>query len=252
MALQTIEHMDLKTKTKKTLLAHIYSMDLNHDNKLPREEQLCQMLGVSRVTLRSALNELAAEGIILRRQGKGTFVNRTCMSMAAPLNPAMHFGDIIARSGYTPRSHVLGWQVFPATPKLAAGLEIPEATPCICIKKIFYADSRPCVYCEDIMPANIWGDTSIPDSEESLFHLIYERSGRKVAWDKMELQVCNSNSLPDLHLFGERPLLVLKSLIYDTENVPLFFASEYIDTELLTLSQIRQREFPYDTSNESD
>lgn len=247
MALQTIDHMDLKTKTKQTLLEHIRSMDLRQDNKLPREEQLCQMLGVSRVTLRSALNELAAEGVILRRQGKGTFVNRTCVGMTAPLNPAMHFGDIIKRSGYMPRVETIGWQLFPATPELAAGLGIPEAASCISVKRMFYADERPCVYCDDILPAAIWGDTSMPKSEDSLFQLIYERCGRKAAWDKMELKVCTSDSLPELQLFGDRPLLVLNSLIYDTENVPLFFASEYIDTEILTLSQIRQRELEYIT-----
>lgn len=246
MALQAIDRIDLKTKTKQTLLEHIHSMDLSQGNKLPREEQLCQMLGVSRVTLRSALNELATEGVILRKQGKGTFVNRTCIGMAAPINPAMHFGDIIARSGYTPHSQMLGWQVFPATPEIARALDIPEAMSCIRAKKIFYADTHPCVYCEDILPAVIWGDAPMPNSEDSLFQLIYARCGRKVSWDKMELEVCTSDALPDLHLFGEhRPLLVMNSVIYDTDNVPLFFASEYIDTRLLTLSQIRQREFCY-------
>ncbi len=247
MALQTIEHTDLKTKTKQALLTHIQSMNLNDNNKLPREDQLCQMLGVSRVTLRSALNELAAEGIILRRQGRGTFVNRTCVNIKAPLNPAMHFGDIIARSGYTPHVHTVGWKIFPATPEIASGLEIPEATSCMCLKRMFYADSRPCVFCEDILPLAVWGNTSVPDSEDSLFQLIYERCGRKASWDKTELHVCTSDSNPDLHLFGERPLLRLNSLIYDTEDSPLFFASEYIDTELLTLSQIRQRELEFIT-----
>lgn len=245
MALQTINHIDRKTRTKQTLLAHIRSMDLTQNNKLPREEQLCQMLGVSRVTLRSALDELVAEGIILRRQGKGTFVNRICIGMTAPLNPAMHLGDIIKRSGYTPHIETIGWQLFPATPELAEALGIPEASSCISFKRMFYADSQPCAYCDDILPAEIWGDISMPNNEDSLFQLIYERCGRKAAWDKMELQVCTSDSRPELHVFGPRPLLILNTLIYDTENAPLFFAAEYIDTQILTLSQIRQRELEY-------
>ena len=54
-----------------------------------------------------------------------------------------------------------------------------------------------------------------------------------------------SDDLRDLSPFGSRPLLLLKSLTYDKDDIPLFFASEYIDTQLLTLSQIRQREFVY-------
>lgn len=248
MAPQMIQREDLKTQTKRALMQYIHTLDLERDNKLPREEQLCELIGVSRVTLRSALNELASEGVVLRRQGKGTFVNRTCMSMTATLNPAMHFGDIIARSGYTPHIHMTGWEIFPANDEIAAGLQIKPSTACICAKKIFYADDRPCVYCEDILPAALWGDAPMPDGEDSLFQLIYERSGRKVSWDKVELHVCMSDDLRDLSPFGSRPLLLLKSLTYDKDDAPLFFASEYIDTQLLTLSQIRQREFFYDSS----
>ena len=248
MAPQMIQREDLKTQTKRALMQYIHTLDLERDNKLPREEQLCELIGVSRVTLRSALNELASEGVVLRRQGKGTFVNRTCMSMTATLNPAMHFGDIIARSGYTPHIHMTGWEIFPASDEIAAGLQIQPSTTCICAKKIFYADDRPCVYCEDILPAALWGDAPMPDGEDSLFQLIYERSGRKVSWDKVELHVCMSDDLRDLSPFGSRPLLLLKSLTYDKDDAPLFFASEYIDTQLLTLSQIRQREFFYDSS----
>ncbi len=243
--MQMIQREDLKTQAKRALMQYIRTLDLEPDNKLPREEQLCTLIGVSRVTLRSALNELASEGVVLRRQGKGTFVNRTCMNMKATLNPAMHFGDIIACSGYTPNVRMVGWEVFPADEEIAAGLQIEPSTACIRAKKIFYADDRPCVYCEDILPASLWGDAPVPEGEPSLFQLIYERSGRKVAWDKVELHVCMSDDLRDLSPFGSRPMLLLKSLTYDKDDIPLFFASEYIDTQLLTLSQIRQREFVY-------
>ena len=38
----------------------------------------------------------------------------------------------------------------------------------------------------------------------------------------------------------------MKSLIFDNEDQPMFYAWEYIDTDLLSLSQIRRREFTYD------
>lgn len=53
----------------------IGEMDLSRGTKLPREEELARILGVSRTTVRQALNDLAADGIVLRRQGRGTFVN---------------------------------------------------------------------------------------------------------------------------------------------------------------------------------
>lgn len=245
MAPQMIQRTDLKTQTKRAIRTYINTMDLAHDNKLPREEQLCEIIGVSRVTLRSALNELESEGVILRRQGKGTFVNRTGLGIKATFNPAMHFGDVIANSGYTPHVRLLGWRHEPADEHAAEAFNIPAGTPCIRMRKMFYADQRPCVYCEDLFPAALWGETPLPDTAASVFQLLYDRTGRQVAWDKVELDVCSSESKPDLHQFGKQPLLLLKSLTYDSDDQPLFFAWEYIDTELLTLSQIRRREFPY-------
>lgn len=236
---------DLKTQAKRTLLKYINTMDLKQNNKLPREEQLAEMIGVSRITLRSALNELSNDGIILRRQGKGTFVNRTCMNMKATINPAMHFGDIISKSGYTPHVKMVGWELFPADDEIANLLEISPAQTCIRVKKIFYADDCPCTYCEDILPESLLGRTPVPENEQSLFQIIYDRSGKKACWDKVEMHVCMSDDKRDLNVFGSRPLLVLKSIIYDKNDSPLFLAYEYIDTQILTLSQIRQREFSY-------
>lgn len=75
----------LADQTRRALEAIIGEMDLAASNKLPREEQLAQRLGVSRTTVRQALNDLAADGVVLRRQGKGTFVNVEAMGVRAPL-----------------------------------------------------------------------------------------------------------------------------------------------------------------------
>ena len=50
------------------------SQGLFADGALPGEEALCERFGVSRVTVRRALADLAAQGLVERRHGKGTFV----------------------------------------------------------------------------------------------------------------------------------------------------------------------------------
>lgn len=56
-------------------------------DRLPSEAQLCAQLGVSRITVRSAIGQLAALGLVQSQQGKGTFVCSPSMSVSIPLLP---------------------------------------------------------------------------------------------------------------------------------------------------------------------
>lgn len=69
------EGQPLSQKVREQIQEYIQNMDLTESRKLPREDALAQMFQVSRITVRKALDDLAAEGRIFRRQGKGTFVN---------------------------------------------------------------------------------------------------------------------------------------------------------------------------------
>ena len=70
MGTHKLNTMSLSEQAKKEVLKYIDEMDLKKENKLPREERLAEMIGVSRITIRQALNALASEGIIFRRQGR--------------------------------------------------------------------------------------------------------------------------------------------------------------------------------------
>ena len=63
------QESSLKQQVKKKLMEYIQSMDLEKGNRLPSEEKLSTMFGVSRVTIRSALKELEMEGRIFSRHG---------------------------------------------------------------------------------------------------------------------------------------------------------------------------------------
>ncbi len=60
----------MKIQLQEQIAAHIYAAG----DRLPAETELCEKYGVSRVTLRRAMDELVAEGVLERKQGKGTFV----------------------------------------------------------------------------------------------------------------------------------------------------------------------------------
>ncbi len=97
-----VKNRSLSEEVKANIIKYIKTMDLRKNNKLPNEDLLANLFGVSRITIRSALNELSSEGLVFRQQGRGgTFVNVEALQMKVTLNPAVEFEDMIRNSGYS-------------------------------------------------------------------------------------------------------------------------------------------------------
>ncbi len=243
-----IKRIDLKTQAKVKIQEYIASLDLSKSNKLPREEEFCRIIGVSRITLRSALNELEMEGLVHRRQGKGTFVNITRRNMKLSFSPVGHFGDVISAAGYRPRIEQLGLELICADERLAAALEIEPGQELVRDRKYFLADNEVCAYCEDFFPRSLIGDITVEELNAgglSVFHYLYEITGRKVLWDKVDISAVDSSAKKELGVFGDKALLYLHGVNYDEQDKPLVLVDEYVDTGILTFSQIRQRIINY-------
>ncbi|MHC1750767.1 MAG: GntR family transcriptional regulator [Cellulosilyticaceae bacterium] len=250
-----LNDMALSEKTKIAILKYINGMDLKKSNKLPREEALAEIIGVSRVTIRSALNDLSSEGTIFRRQGKGTFVNVDSLNIKVKFNPVIEFTQMIRGSGFTPSVKVLNIEIIPPNPKIAAVLQLPSEEKIVMAEKMFFADGKMCAFCSDYFALSaIGGEEGVSAFEqhgESIFEYIYQHSGRRTLWDKVEIDTALSNAIPnlktytDLKKLGVKPFLLLKGVNYDLEDKPLIYTMEYIDTSIICFSMIRQKNIKY-------
>ena len=92
--------VNLSSSVKNYLYQYIRSLEQSGNMKLPPESELSAKLGVSRVTVRRALDELENEGIILRIQGRGTFANPEALDIQVNLMPGEEFTRLIENCGY--------------------------------------------------------------------------------------------------------------------------------------------------------
>jgi GntR family transcriptional regulator len=75
LALQERTNTPLYIQLANNLRSHITTGNIGSGEALPSERDLCQILGASRVTIRKSIDQLIAEGLLLRKQGSGTFVS---------------------------------------------------------------------------------------------------------------------------------------------------------------------------------
>ena len=175
-------------------------------------------------------------------------MNITRRNMKLSFSPVGHFGDVISAAGYRPRIEQLSLELICADERLAAALEIEPGQELVSDRKYFLADDEVCAYCEDFFPRNLIGDISLEELKAgglSVFHYLYEITGRKVLWDKVDISAVDSSAKKELGVFADKALLYLHGVNYDEQDKPLVLIDEYVNTGILTFSQIRQRIINY-------
>jgi GntR family transcriptional regulator len=246
----------LSEQAKASIQNYIKQMDLSKGNKLPREEKLAELIGVSRITIRAALNDLATEGIIFRRQGKGTFVNVDSLNVKVTFSPVIEFTQMIANSGYHPGVKNLSVSDYTASQgqRIKEKLFLDSSDELTAMERVFLADGTVCAYTVDIFSKSLLNGGSyelLQEYEKSIYEYIYARTGQRILWDKLDLHVVNAGELPNYQLYlkesfaRDKPLLFFEGINYDQNDMPLIYSMEYINAHIIQFGVIRQRKINY-------
>jgi GntR family transcriptional regulator len=140
---------------------------------IPSERQLSQELGVSRLTLRAALDELVRDGYLDRRHGSGTYVTEP--KIAQPLT-LTSFSEEMRRRGMVPGSRTLELTVTSAGARLARRLQVSPEEPLVRVKRLRLADGEPmAMEILHIPQALVPGLTKADLENRSFYELLAER-----------------------------------------------------------------------------
>src|SRR5437773_2032188 len=138
------------------LIRHrIASGEYQPGTQIPSENELCRLLNVSRITLREALRELVGEGLLVKIQGKGTFV---ALKPPKRLTPVKYTGFLEEIEERVRRMTVTDVEIarIPVTADLRATLDLgPGETEIILIKRLRQIDGEPFSFTLNYLPMHI-------------------------------------------------------------------------------------------------
>lgn len=161
------------------LRQRIYSGDLAPGDKLPSEAGLIKQFDVSRVTARGAIKDLQAEGLIVTRQGKGSFVRDREATRRLPATryqeeaefaagrvaePATSYGFDWAKSRDRYRVDA-SFRETRAPGRVAELFGIPASEPVLERRLVFHVDDRPEQVITSYLPADLVRGTPVADPD---------------------------------------------------------------------------------------
>src|SRR5438105_11236666 len=141
---------------------------------IPSERQLSADLGVSRLTVRAALDELAREGHLVRRRGSGTYVQHPKISQELTMTS---FSEDMRRRGMEPGSRTLSMTTILAGARLGRFLQVSPSEPILVIKRLRMADGETMAIETLHLPEGLVPGLTAKDLTGSFYDLLRDRDG---------------------------------------------------------------------------
>ena len=171
--LDEASRLPLYQQLQRVLRQAIESRQIGPDDALPPEREIADDLRVSRITVRKAIDGLVSEGLLVRRQGAGTYV---CARVEKNFSKLTSFSEDMRARGRTPRSVWLRKSEGSVTPEEALTLRSSPGTPVFRFQRIRFADDAPmCVEYATVLASCL---PSIEAVETSLYEAL-ERAGNR-------------------------------------------------------------------------
>jgi GntR family transcriptional regulator len=189
-------------------------------DRLPSEAELCEQFGVSRMTARQAVQLLAADGLVERRRGAGTFVRShpVLRDLGSPLS---FTGSMRAR-GMTASSKTLEWSEVKSSRDEADALGLEVGDEVYRLERLRLADGTPMAIERVVMPSELALALSDGFQEGSL-HEAFRGIGRNPTEAHAEVSARRATRR-ERDLLGLPPSGIVISerrTIYDQDGSPL-------------------------------
>ena len=210
--MSTPQRITKQSATRRQVLDLIEQLGVG--NAIPSERQLSADLGVSRLTLRAALDDLAREGYLVRRRGSGTYVQQPKISQELTMTS---FSEDMRRRGMIPGSRTLSLTKELAGARLGRLLHVSPSEEILVIKRLRLADGETMAIETLHLPEKLVPGLEPKDLSGSFYELYRERYGIAIAsgTQAIEPTVTNEEESAALGVPLHSPAFLFERTSYD-------------------------------------
>jgi DNA-binding GntR family transcriptional regulator len=231
IAVDRTSPVPLYFQVAEQVAAAIQRGELAPGDRLDSEIQLADRLGLSRPTVRQAIQHLVDKGLIVRRRGVGTQVVR---AVHRSVELTSLYDDLV-RAGQRPTTSVLELSIVAAPVEVAAALAVPAGAEVQHLRRLRFADGEPLALMENWLPRDLVGLTMEGLQARGLY-AIMRSAGLNIRGAQQRIGA-RAATAAEAHTLGERrgaPLLTMTRTAYDDRGrqvehgAHIYRASRYV------------------------
>jgi GntR family transcriptional regulator len=215
----------LYEQVAEVLRRQIQTSELKPGMAIPPESELTSSFKVSRVTARKALDLLVDEGLIVRRQGKGTFV--TSGKIQQDLQTLRGFAELMAERGDEQAMEVIEFGVVEADARVARALRLDHGASVLRIRRRHLLQGAPIAYAIIYVPYGLGRRFTMDEVATIPIYALLEQQAHvhiRRATQVIRAVAADQLTARQIDLPRAAPVMMIERVTYSSEEVPV----EYI------------------------
>ena len=210
--------------------------------RLPSEDDISSMFGVSRITVRDALANLENSGYVSRLQGRGTVINRTICSLTGRISEGRPFDALIRAQNMVPSMAASTVKKLPITPEIKKALQT-GAGEMYQVERLFLGNGDPLILLDsyltgDLLDSPVDGAPTLERLQERIF-------SPNLAYDLVTIHPIQASA----HLAGKLglpvglPMLMFETISMDQAERPLLVNHEFYHPDKIRFCEVRLADY---------
>jgi len=198
-------------------------------DRLPSERELSEAFGVSRMTLRQAIQTLSDEGILERKIGSGTYVAR--QKVQEKMSGTTSFTEIMLSQGRKPSSKAISYFFTQPSSSEMERLSLTEHEAILRMERVRLADGIPICFEVASIPEKIIRDFSKEEISTSLYRTLEEKGQHKIGGANQTISavVASEKKAEYLQVKKGDAILLMRQVSYFEDGTPFeYVRSQYV------------------------